>query len=397
MKKVLLLFALTLAVASSATAQNQTRERRSGDSRSVSSESAVRTRVVTPVKNHSDKQSEPTSSSPKPNRDVKSTIMPSTTVERPAWGNTAILNQSIPRESTAPRNQAPTDITQASVQSTPRSKLVQPTAMISEAPSVRLMPPATNASVRLSSRGPATILYRVGVGDVLDIRLTNMPTRESTLFTVLKSGIVEYPLLSGAVRVDGMTTDEIAALLSKEIKVIDHPQVAVSVRDYASHTVIVSGAVDSPGRKILRRESMPLYALLAEALPRPEAGVVTLTRDSKSQTLSMASEQQMSTPTVSGDLIRVSAAASTAKRFLYVGGDVASAGEKEFREGMTLTQALLTAGGADRGTKLNARVARRNASGFLVTSEYNISAIRDGKAPDPILEAGDRIEVIRGM
>ncbi len=142
---------------------------------------------------------------------------------------------------------------------------------------------------------------------------------------------------------------------------------------------------------------MPLYAVLAEALPRPEAGVVTLTRDSKNQTLSMTSEQQMATLIVSGDLIRVSAEASTPKRFLYVGGDVVSAGEKEFREGMTLTQALLTSGGIARGTKLNARVARRNASGYLVTSEYNISAIQDGKAPDPVLEAGDRIEVIRGM
>jgi polysaccharide export outer membrane protein len=240
-------------------------------------------------------------------------------------------------------------------------------------------------------------MYRVGVGDVLDIRLANMPTRESTLFTVLKTGVVEYPLLSGAVSVNGMTTEEIAALLSKEIKVIDHPKVTVSVRDYASHRVVVSGVVDSPGRKILRREAMPLYAVLAEALPRPEAGVVTLTRDSKNQTLSMTSEQQMATLIVSGDLIRVSAEASTPKRFLYVGGDVVSAGEKEFREGMTLTQALLTAGGIARGTKLNARVARRNTSGFLVTSEYNISAIQEGKAPDPILEAGDRIEVIRGM
>ena len=105
----------------------------------------------------------------------------------------------------------------------------------------------------------------------------------------------------------------------------------------------------------------------------------------------------MSTLVGSGDVITVSNGGLTPRRFLYVGGDVGAAGEKEFREGMTLTQALLTAGGLARGTKANARVSRRNAGGFLVTTEYDLGAIRDGKAPDPILEAGDRIEVIRGM
>jgi len=37
------------------------------------------------------------------------------------------------------------------------------------------------------------------------------------------------------------------------------------------------------------------------------------------------------------------------------------------------------------------------AHGFLVTSEYNVRAIEAGKAPDPVLEAGDRIEVKRGV
>src|SRR5258708_31158557 len=64
MRKVPLLLVLAVAVASSATAQTQTRERRSSDGRSVSNEStAVPTRVVTPVKNHSHKQSVPPSSS----------------------------------------------------------------------------------------------------------------------------------------------------------------------------------------------------------------------------------------------------------------------------------------------------------------------------------------------
>ena len=232
---------------------------------------------------------------------------------------------------------------------------------------------------------------------MLDIRLSNLPTRESTLYTVLKSGVLEYPLLNGPLSVAGMTTDEIARLLSTEIKVIKSARVSVSVRDYASHSIIITGLVDSPGKKTMRREAMPLFAVLAEALPRPEASFVTVVRNGNSKTVSVTDEPAMSTLVLPGDVIKVSGGNSAAARFVYVGGDVTARGEKEFRDGMTLTQAILSAGGVTRGTKTNVRVARRDSSGFLRSSEYNLRLIEEGKSQDPLLQAGDRIEVIPGM
>ena len=362
MKRAPLLLAFLLAAFSFTAAQTQTRERRSSDSGSAPAgeSTAVRSRVVSPVKvsNHSAKQD------PVDQRQ-----------------NEAALN------------------------SKPDTSLVQPTAMITEAPSVRLIAPPANTSVRANTsramspaRTPAAgPLYRVGAGDVLDIRLVNMPTRESTLFTVLKPGVLEYPLLGGTITVDGLTTDEIAALLSREIKVIDHPRVTVSVRDYASHAVTIMGLVDSPGRKVLRREAIPLYTVLAEALPRPEATMATLVRAGKDQSLSLVDQQAMSTMIMPGDVIKISGNSATATKFVYVGGEVPRIGEREFREGMTLTQVLMAAGGVSRVNQVSAKIARRNAGGFLATSEYNIRAIEEGKAPDPLLQAGDRIEVRRGV
>ncbi len=396
MKRLSLLLTFLLAVSTSAAAQTQTRERRSSDNRPApgSDSTAVRNRVVTPdrVSNHSDR--------PNQNPTNGAAVVPS-------WGNTVITSESVAKED-SPRKPDSSNKAVRPTEQNPgnRPKLIQPTAMITEAPSVRLIAPSLNATARPNTTArassparalPATMLYRVGIGDVLDIRLANMPTRESTLFTVLNPGVVEYPLLSGAVSVDGMTTDEIAALLSREIKVIDHPIVTVTVRDYASHAVTITGTVDSPGKKALRREAMPLYTVLAEALPRPEATAVTIIRGGKSESLLMANEQSMSTLVRAGDIIRVSGEFATSKRFVYVGGDVAGTGEREFREGMTLTQALLAAGGIARSEKASAKIARRNASGFLITNEYNVRAIEEGKAPDPVLEAGDRIEVKRGV
>ena len=272
-------------------------------------------------------------------------------------------------------------------------KLVQQTSL------TPLLPKTSTAAGNLiTARSLApTVIYHVGVGDVLDIRLTNLPTRESTLYTILKNGMLEYPLLSEPLSVAGMTTDEIANLLSNQIKVIKTARVSVSVRDYASHAVVITGLVDSPGRKTMRREAMPLFAVLAEALPRPEATVATIVRGDKSQTVSLSNVPSMSTMVFAGDVIKISGADARATRFVYVGGEVVSRGEKEFRDGMTLTQALLSAGGAVPGSPTRIKVARRDGNGFLRSSEYNLQLIEAGKAQDPLLEAGDRIEVMRGM
>lgn len=393
MKKTALLFALLLAVPGLTAAQSQTK---SNDS------TAVRQRVVgtTRAANHAEKRNgnvEPNNSqqSAAPTRNSSNPINQNST--EPKWGDTAVVTRPTPNERVAPPAYSLSDKSKTIDQSQqPAKKLVQQTSLVASATS----PVAGNTTSpkTLPARGPApTVMYHVGVGDVLDIRLTNLPTRESTLYTVMKNGLLEYPLLSGPLSVAGMTTDEIAMLMSNEIKVIKRARVSVSVRDYASHSVVITGLVDSPGKKTMRREALPFFAVLAEAQPRPEASLATIVRGGDTQTISLSNEQAMSTLILPGDVIKVSGSNSTATRFVYVGGDVASRGEREFHDGMTLTQAILSAGGVSAGSKISVKVARRNANGFLLTSEYSLQSIKDGKSQDPLLEAGDRVEVMRGM
>lgn len=401
MKRSLFLFALLLVVPTLTAAQTQTRERRSGD-REVSPTSdstAVRNRTVgqTRSTNHADKQqvSEPGKGASAQTSGANSQSDSLTQkVAEPRWGNTSVIIRPAANERVLPAPVSPSRNETAA----DRPKLVQSTAIIAEVKTApNRVPGNPNTRTAASVRVPlATAVYRVGAGDVLDIRLANMPTRESTLFTVLKNGLVEYPLLNGPISVAGLSTDEIAKLLSAEIKVIQSPRVSVSVRDYASHAVVITGLVDSPGRKVLRREAMPLYAVLAEALPRPEATLATVVRGGKTETVPLDNEQAMSTLVLPGDNVRVSADTANAKGFVYVGGDVTSPGEKEFREGMTLTQVLISAGVRSAG-KTTVKVARRSANGFLTANEYNLHSIEDGKAQDPLLQAGDRVEVTRGM
>ena len=77
------------------------------------------------------------------------------------------------------------------------------------------------ASVKDSTGAPArplTEIYRVGVGDVLDIRLLNSATNKSTLFTVIESGVIDLPIAGGTISVAGLTPEEIQNLIGAELK-----------------------------------------------------------------------------------------------------------------------------------------------------------------------------------
>ena len=130
----------------------------------------------------------------------------------------------------------------------------------------------------LGSREPLlTEIYRVGVGDVLDIRLINSPNNRSTLFTVMPGGAIDLPMAGGAITVAGMTPEEIKTRLATELKrraVEENSQLSVGVRQYVSHSVMVTGLVVNPGTRFLRREAVPLYVLLAESQLRNDAGRV---------------------------------------------------------------------------------------------------------------------------
>jgi polysaccharide export outer membrane protein len=286
------------------------------------------------------------------------------------------------------------------------------TAATSDAPakmpatSVPVSAPVTNTPDPPKATPPATPapapalmnIYRVGIGDVLDVRLLNAPTtNQSTLFTVLAGGLLEYPLAGEPVAVAGLTTEEINMQLTPKIKLYDNPRLAVSVREYASHHVIVTGLVNDPGTKVLRREAVPLYVVLAEAQPRAEAARASIMRQGgQSLTIDLSDSTATSALVLAGDVIRLTAAPPPQPQFFYIGGQVNAPGQKDFHKGLTLMQAVLASGGTSRFASDEVKVMRQGADGKLVTTRYNLKKIEEGKIPDPSLQAGDRIEVSRG-
>jgi protein involved in polysaccharide export with SLBB domain len=256
-------------------------------------------------------------------------------------------------------------------------------------------PPAANTAA--AAPLVLTNIYRVGTGDVLDIRLLNASTNESTLFTVLEGGLLEYPLAGDPLQVAGLTADEIGARITSRVKIYDKPQVVVSIREYGSHNVIVTGLVNDPGTKRLRREAVPLYVLLAEAQPRPEAARATIMRTgSPGITVDLADSTATATLVYPGDVINLAVAPPKPPQFYFIGGQINSPGQKDFHPGLTLTQAILASGGGSRFAGSRVKVSRQGADGRLVITEYNLKKIESGKDPDPVLQPGDRVEIGRG-
>ena len=83
------------------------------------------------------------------------------------------------------------------------------------------------------------------------------------------------------------------------------------------------------------------------------------------------------------------------RQFVYVAGAVREPGQREFHAGLTLTQALLAAGGLTSSDRAVVNVTRQGADGKLSTARYVLADIKSGKTPDPVLRPGDRLEVLR--
>lgn len=262
-------------------------------------------------------------------------------------------------------------------------------------------PRPSNASAAPANASPVAAvspasIYRIGIGDVLDVRLLNgQDPRQNTLYTVVAGGVLDYPLLKDPLTVAGMTTDELSAQLVAEFRhrgLYEKPQVRVSVREYASHAVLISGLVGDPGTKILRREAIPLYVVIAESQPKPEAGRAVIISQSAGKVVNVDLNDAagLNTLVMSGDVITLTV---RPPEFYYIGGEVGAPGQKDFHSGITLTQALLASGGATKAAGERVRVLRAGPDGRLSPTEYNLREIENGVVPDPLLQPGDRIEV----
>ena len=258
--------------------------------------------------------------------------------------------------------------------------------------------------------------YRIGPGDVLDIRVFNRPQLSREAVRVDQAGLIQMPLIEGDIKAACLTEGELAKeIASLYLKYQRHPYVNVFVKEYSSTPVAVIGAVDKPGRFQLQRR-VRLLELLAFAGGQTEkAGArIQLARTGSINTCDApaggapAAEDvaesffyfnlkdtlrgdEKSNPYVRpGDIINLPEADQ-----VYVVGNVFKPQAVTLNEPVTVSQAIAMAGGTLPATKNNGiRIIRQTpGSSEKTVITVDLGAINKRLADDVALQANDIVEV----
>lgn len=281
----------------------------------------------------------------------------------------------------------------------PESTGATPSATASVEKTTSAITPATQGDDR----------YRIGPGDVLDIRVFNRPqlSREAR---VDSNGVIQMPLLEGDIRAACMTENELAKQIATLYKKYQrNPYVNVFVKEYSSTPVAVIGAVEKPGRFQLTRRVRLLELLAFAGGPKEKAGgkiqiahtgAISLCEapgqasngvfDFYTLKDAMQGSREANPYIEPGDIVSIPEADQA-----YVVGNVFKPQAVQLKEPVTVSQAVAMAGGTLRATKLTAvRIVRPVGNGVSKqVIPVDLVAISKLTAQDVLLEPNDVVEV----
>ncbi len=251
--------------------------------------------------------------------------------------------------------------------------------------------------------------YVVGPQDVITLVVFNDDSLSRPSLTVDAEGTIDAPLV-GRVKVSGSTIRQIEEDLRRRLglrrdaqgKVIggylNTPNLTVSVKEYRSQRVYVTGAVKAPGFVELQGDPTLTRALAEAGYPTSESGsYVLITHAIGTQPASPGSakpEEQVRVPREEIDTGRASRVRLRAGDFVFVPtadkffvtGEVKSMGQYVLNGELNVLQALAMAGGVtDRGNKSKIKI-ERIVNGRKVEIDAKESTI---------VQAGDTIKVPR--
>jgi len=241
--------------------------------------------------------------------------------------------------------------------------------------------------------------YRVAVDDIINISVVNFPALSSNQQTVLPDGAVSVPLLH-RLTVVGMTTTEIEEVAEKRFShYVVEPYVSVYVAlRHKDKSIVFTGFLLHPGEMDYRRDLRVLDALgdFGGALPNGDLRHVTVTHtDGASEALDLSHpESKAGTPSdilmLPGDDVYV----PELRDEYSVIGDVQHPGSYDFKENMTVLDALTSVGGATDSADLHHATLTRN--GHDQTIDLSALLVSGDMTQNLILLPGDRLMLPEG-
>lgn len=253
--------------------------------------------------------------------------------------------------------------------------------------------------------------YRLGPGDVLDIRILNRPQLSREAVRVEGNGMIRMPLIEGDIQAACRTEGELAKEIAERYKVFyRNPQVDVFIKEYHSKQVAIIGAVNDQSRFELQRR-VRLLDLLSyakgpsakagqtinivhapSASPCQKAGGDEVTSAFSSYRLSdtLRGEPNANPYLEAGDIVTLPEADQ-----IYVVGNVYTPLTIPLKEPITLSRAIAMAGGLKQDSKKDKVRVVRQEPGSQTKKEMviDLSAIEKKRAEDIALLPNDIIDV----
>lgn len=262
--------------------------------------------------------------------------------------------------------------------------------------------------------------YKLSPSDVIEVIIQDAPELSGN-FQISSSGNIPMYYL-GSLKVEGKTPDEVSKMIADGLKgrYLKDPKVFVSVKQYNSRTFFIQGAVKAPGVYIIQgRPSLFKLITIAGGLQEKHGSTAYIVREVKAKPEKLearglkagATEPAPATPVaqavdnakgsntaIEGDtefeLQRAQIGGLAKGRFdqnvliqpgdvvyippaevFYVSGEVRSPGQYQYREGMTLRQAITLSQGPYFKAKLDKGIIFREDP---MTGKFNEIAVNIG-------------------
>ena len=272
--------------------------------------------------------------------------------------------------------------------------------------------------------------YRLGPGDLLDVRVFGQPDLNSTVEIDEEGNISSLPFIEQPIPAKCRSEKEVQKSITEAYaKYLIQPRVSVRIVDRRSRPpATVYGAVRTPARvPMLRR--VRLHELLAaaggvtagasgtiqivhtqpELCPEADEMIqpVAATAGAMGQTIAAADSDIGKMETFQINAVKTGTASSdpfvrpgdivivTEGEPVFVTGMVVSARELVMKDQLSLARAIAMAGGVQRLAKTSEVHIYRTRDGKIGSEDlkYNYDAIKKGQAPDVALQPYDIIDV----
>jgi len=253
--------------------------------------------------------------------------------------------------------------------------------------------------------------YRIGAGDVLDIRIYNRPQLSREAVRVEGSGMIRMPLIDTEIQAACLTEGELAKEIStRYAKFYKNLQVDVFIKEYHSRQVAIIGAVNDQSRFELQRRVRLLELLTYAKGPSTRAGqTINIVHSTASSPCKKDDDADAAAAFTSYKLSDVLQGDPKSNPYLeagdivtlpeadqvYVVGNVFSPLTIALKEPITLTRAIAMAGGLKQDTRKDKIRVLRQEPGTTIRKEITVDlyAIEKKRSEDLALLPNDIIDV----